>query len=511
MTELEGHLFIAHGKIESVIHDAALIPVGQEYRFSPLWTSLVGDNPPRPDRWAERGFGRIKPAPDRVWAVSVGGQVADDYAVILDRVVGALGRVDKFRDSHPLRRKDSLPLVAVNVIGIGRGGYAGDRGAVLRKLVARLAQAARDLRLDVVLTTPDPAVYAAAQYARRGITQKLPGRLEDMAVDLGRQAREGRLALLIGAGVSAAAGLPGWDQLIEELAKEFGVVEPSQLNQLTPTDRAELIERLSHGKFQAAIARQIKVAERPSLMHALLAGLDCREVVTTNYDLLYEGAVRATGREVTSVMPWQSAHGADRWILKLHGDVQNEKTIVLTRRHMVRYDAANRPSASVLQSLLLTRHLLAVGVSMTDDNVIRLAHEVQEYRTHHQKGDSGTFGTVIDSAGNDLRRQLWDGQLDWASYEAGGKHPHRRGAELLLDRIAMHAARDSSWLLDERFDGLLRDDHEREVARDVREMYRRIPKRAGNKWWPLIQSLERFGASSGDHPLAPREEEWRRD
>ena len=71
-------------------------------------------------------------------------------------------------------------------------------------------------------------------------------------------------------------------------------------------------------------------------------------------------------------MPWNSAHGADRWILKLHGDVDHVKQIVLTRRHMVRYDAANRPSAAVLQSLLLTKRLLAVGVSMTDDNVIRL-------------------------------------------------------------------------------------------------------------------------------------------
>lgn len=496
MTELEGHLFVAHGKIESVIHDAALIPVGQEYHFSPLWTTLVGENPPRPNRWDERGFGRIKPSPDRVWAVSVGGRVADDYDVILDRVVGALGRVDKFRDSYPLKRPDSLPLVAVNVIGIGRGGYAGDRGLVLRKLVTRLTQAARDLRLDVVLTTPDPAVYAAAQYARRAVAPRLPGRLEELAHDLGRQAREGRLALLIGAGVSAAAGLPGWNELIEKLAKQFGIAEPSQLDQLTPTDRAELIERLSDGGFQAAVAKHVGTAERPSLLHALLAGLDCREVVTTNYDLLYEEAVRASGREVTSVMPWQSAHGADRWILKLHGDVENEKTIVLTRRHMVRYDAANRPSAALLQSLLLTRHLLAVGVSMTDDNVIRLAHEVQEYRDHYQNGTSGSFGTVIDSAGNDLRRQLWEGQLDWASYDAGGKHPHRRGAELLLDRIAMHAARDSSWLLDERFEGLLSDD-EREVARDVRDMYRRIPKREGNKWWPLIQSLERFGAGSG--------------
>lgn len=509
MTEIEGHLFIVHGRIESVIHDAALVPVDQAYKFNSVWTPLVGTHPRVPLQWRERGYGRIKPAPDRVWAVST-GDGREQYEVVLDRVIGALRRVDLRRDAYPMKRgHGALPLVAVPVIGIGRGGYGSDRGSVLRMLVEGLTRAARELRLDVVLVTPDPAVFAAAQYARRRLTIKLQPRLEKLALELGTAARGGQLAVLLGAGVSAAAGLPSWHGLLEQLERDLDITYPDPGHVPNSIDRAELIEREDKKGFQQRVATTVNGVSHPSLLHALLASLDCHEVVTTNYDTLYEQAVRATDREIKAVMPWNSAHGADRWILKLHGDVDHVKQIVLTRRHMIRYDAANRPSAAVLQSLLLTKRLLAVGVSMTDDNVIRLAHEVQAYRDEHQKGRHGTFGTVLDTDGDDVRAKLWAGQLDWVKLEAESGVPGRRAQELFLDRVADHAARDSSWLLDQRFEGLLQRDEDRRLAQEVRELYRRIPQRAGDKWAPLLQRLEELGASSGERVRAPRREDQR--
>ncbi|WP_107771036.1 SIR2 family protein [Nocardioides sediminis] len=503
MTGIEGHLFVVHGRIESVIHDAALIPVDEAYRFNYVWTGLVGPNPPLPRDWRKRGFGEIEPAPDRVWAVSI-GDGTESYDVILERIEGALGRVDESRDLLPVKRgAGALPLVALPVIGIGLGGFSEDRGKVLRLLVERLTSAAKRLDLDLALVTPDAAVYAAAQYARRKVAPQLPGRLEETAADLAASARSGHLALLLGAGVSAAAGLPGWGSLIENLERHYDLDPPGEGLDITLTDRAELIEREDKDGFKWQVAQLIKPTARPSLPHVLLAGLDCHQVVTTNYDVLYEAAVSATGNDIKSVMPWASAHGADRWILKLHGDVDHPEQIVLTRRHMVRYDAANRPSAAVLQSLLLTKRLLAVGVSMTDDNVIRLAHEVDEYRVQHQKGGTATFGTVLDSKGDKLRGRLWDGQLDWINLPEEVGVPGFRALELVLDRIAFHAARTSSWLLDERFDGLLADREDAALAADVRALYERLSKREVSKWAPLVRRLEDLGVQgSGQRRLS---------
>ena len=137
--------------------------------------------------------------------------------------------------------------------------------------------------------------------------------------------------------------------------------------------------------------------------------------MTTNYDRFYERAVLASNRTMESVLPWASAVGSERWALKLHGDVEHPDSIVLTRRHMLTYDAQNRPSAALLQSVLLTKHLLVIGTSMTDDNVLRLAYEVQRVRVHHRPKSKETFGTQLDASaeGDRLRARLWQGQLDW--------------------------------------------------------------------------------------------------
>lgn len=492
-----GHLFVVHGKIESLVHDAAVVPVGSEFHFNRIWDPLVGRSPSRPSDWATRQWGRLADAPDRVWAVSVGAHVADEYERILDRVIAVISRVDERRDVRPpIRGEGTLPLVAVPVIGIGLGGFSRNRGDVLLALVERLGQAASEFNVDVALVTPDPSVYAAAQYARRHTRPQLPGRLEPTARALGRSALRGELALFMGAGVSMPSGLPSWHALIEILAEEYGVSDldiPKHLQ--SATDQAELIEKYADGRFQQRVAAIVKKAERASLLHALLAALDCREVITTNYDILYEQAVAATGRGITSVMPWASAHGARRWVLKLHGDVAHADKIVLTRRHMVRYDAANRPSAAVLQSLILTKRLLVVGASMTDDNVVRLVHEVEEYRQQHQAGGTGTFGTVLDATGDTLRSRLWEGQLDWIDLSSTGPWPGRRGAELFLDAVAFHAARDSSWLLDPRFEGLLDDEQDRELAEQVRRVYEMLPDRSGSKWSPLVERLRELGVT----------------
>src|SRR5699024_3388930 len=126
---------------------------------------------------------------------------------------------------------------------------------------------------------------------------------------------------------SIPAGLVSWPQLIRNLAKAVttedrsALVTEEAMSGLSATDQAELIERLDRAGFQERVREQASAAERPSLLHALSVGLDVKEVVTTNYDDLYEQAAEAVSRRVTAIMPWASASGAERWILKLHGDI----------------------------------------------------------------------------------------------------------------------------------------------------------------------------------------------
>ncbi len=487
-----GHLFVVHGRIEALTHDAALIPVDDSLDLAEYWEGLVGTGrPPAPLGW-ERGWGRHS---DNVWLLSIGGDTRCSQEEILQRVESSLIEIAAACTGRPALGRRRLPLVALPVIGIGRTGYGDQRGHVVRSLVDRLEDLAARIDIDLTLVTPEESVYAAAQYARR---QKLES-VDERAQRLGTLSRNGGLALFLGAGVSVPAGLKTWTELVRSLAETARLADVD-LQHLSATDQAELIEKRGRASdetsplFQQQVIDQVSGVHRPSLVHALLAGLDCREVVTTNYDVLYETAVAASGHEVQAVMPWTSGLDADRWVLKLHGDVNHRESIVLTRRHMVMYDSLNRPSGALLQALLLTRHLLIVGASMTDDNVIRLAHEVQAYRDEHQGSSGSPFGTVLDVQHDVLRAQLWEDQLDWVLLPGDDLSQAARSLELFLDELAIHASQDASWLLDERFSGLLESEEDQALARQARDLFAAAQAASPETWGPLVARLRELGA-----------------
>lgn len=497
--DTQGHLFVVHGRIHALVHDAAIIPTDSVGTLESHWQDMV-----------DAQLVRQTPL-HHGWAAVQGGVLwlmdaaADDYSDVLDALEGALQ--DVAGTVGAARFREGLPrLVAVPVLGIGAGGYHDDRGTVLKDLIIRLTEIARTLCLDIALVTPEVSVYSAAQYVRRRyLDTPLPEPLEERASDLGAKARAGELALFLGAGVSIPAGLISWTKLIEELAGEVKDVSVEDLEHLSPTDQAELIQKaqpLTESKtpqdFQQRVADRVRKAETPSLIHGLIAGLDVNQVVTTNYDDLFERAVAAADRDAGVVLPRDSAVGKQRWVLKLHGDAKDPATIVLTRRHMVLFDSANRPSGALLQSLFLTKHVLVLGASLTDDNVIRLAHEVDAYKSVHRKDlEFDAFGTVLDVSPHDntARGRLWDRQLEWVQLSTkDDRKSGPRHLELLLDRMGMYSTRDSSWLLDARFEGML-SESDRLLAQRARDLAKSLPpRRRDDTWGPLRERLQDLGA-----------------
>lgn len=485
-----GHLFVVHGRLECLVHDAAVIPVGEELDFAKHWRPVVGKHPPTPvDGWAERGWGATDdPA---VWVVNVGADWTVPVEQLAERVAGAVAEIAE-AGLEPGRGR-VRPLVALPFVGLEGGGHGEHRGDVIRAQIKNLRKVAEKSGIDVVIVTPEAPVYAAAQHLRRGLKHQGAKELDAAARRLAERARRGELALFLGAGVSVPAGLPSWGELLHDLRSRAALadMDPAQLDQLSPLDQAELLQAVDR-KFQKRIAKTARKHRTPSLGHALLAGLGCAEVVTTNYDRLYEEAVAASGSAVATVLPWQSAVGAEPWVLKLHGDAAKPESIVLTRGDFVRYDAFSRPSGALLQALLLTRHLLFVGASLKDDNVIRLAREVEEFRREHGL-DHGPFGTVLDVDDDVVRARLWEGQLDWIHLPGDSVPERARQLEILLDRVALHASDNATWLLDERFGGLL-SVKDRDLAREARALYEWVAEEGGPGWEGLLTALRRLGA-----------------
>jgi hypothetical protein len=187
------------------------------------------------------------------------------------------------------------------------------------------------------------------------------------------------------------------------------------------------------------------------------------------------------------------------WLLKLHGDIEDPESIVLDRRSFVRYDASRRPLGGVLQTTLLTRHLLVVGASMTDDNVIRLIHEVAELA--EKRNRIPVLGTVLSLRGESLRADLWRPEFEFLDLSHGSADlaTAAHQLEIFLDRVALLAAPRSAHLLDSRYAELLKTDEEKELAVHVSEMAARISRfssSAGSDggWRGIAEALTAWGA-----------------
>ena len=68
-------------------------------------------------------------------------------------------------------------------------------------------------------------------------------------------------------------------------------------------------------------------------------------------------------------------------MLKLHGTVSRPREIVLTKRDYIRYNDRFAALAGIVQSTLLTRHLLSIGFSLADDNFHKIFDSVRKAKS----------------------------------------------------------------------------------------------------------------------------------
>lgn len=490
-----GHVFVTRGMLENFVSDAVLLTTDSDFWvmqwFFPALKvdSLASARELRPDNWPDPGSGRAADG-RAVWFLDVGGrsvgEICSALATALADVVGA--------DLSPGNGR-TRPLVVMPMPGIGYGGSK--PGQVIQAVLQTVEEAVMAAGApDVAIVIPGRETYAAVQTVRRSRGRwPLSTEQVKVAVGIGVRARQGELALFAGAGVSVPAGLPSWDNLIELAMSRLGDRAPAVPSKMNPLDRAEMIRRIDDTILPEVVSEACK-APQHALGHALLNALGCRQNVTTNFDGCFELAAKTFDDLV--VLPEERPSGNQRWLLKMHGSYDDPDSIVLTRSDFVRYDMRYRPAASVVQSLVLTRHVLFVGVSLQDDNVLRLVYEVSLMR---ERGElQQHWGTVLHLGAAPEKQALYGHELDWVIAEGDDA---AREIEIILDVAAAHASEDVPWLMHPDYREMLDADEQQavtdleHVARKADELATREPAR----WGPVVAALRASGWRAG-HPPA---------
>ncbi|OWK34433.1 SIR2 family protein [Fimbriiglobus ruber] len=424
---MPGHVFIVRGDLRKLACDAWLIPTSRRGRPGSEWFLPGYDGPRQGEPFADDGpraqplhaaHGRPQP-----WLGLIGswGQpvswYADGAAEFLNTAAAALATAGK----PPLFGRERS-LLALPVVGTGRGGAAARAGEVVQELLPRLqAFAGRSFagrrEFDVALVCFDAATHAAAQAERARRADwptDLTGPLKAEADRLAGHALRGELALFLGAGVSMAAGLPSWSGLLDELAIRAGMSndERTALGELrNALDQATVLERrLSHRgeTLGRAVTGVLGPRRHYALVHALLAALPVREAITTNYDRLFEDVWSLSDPDGLSVLPGAMKADARRWLLKMHGCLSDPDKVVLTRSSYTRYDERLPALGGMVQAFLVTRHVLFAGFSLTDDNFHRIVDAVRRLRSDGCTGHTGHFGTTLSLGAGGLGETLWD-------------------------------------------------------------------------------------------------------
>jgi hypothetical protein len=182
------------------------------------------------------------------------------------------------------------------------------------------------------------------------------------------------------------------------------------------------------------------------------------------------------------------------------GDFLLATDIVLTRHQYLTYNDRRSALAGVVSTILLTKHLLFVGFSLSDENfhlinsVVRKLSPAAEAKT----------STAFLLASNPLQSELYDNIQLVSMTEPGSNPPGAlmgeaaRLLEILLDYLNCWTITPTNHLLDPAFECLLSAD-EKALRLSLLELYCGLPDavRTTAHGQKLSQFFQDFGAQTG--------------
>lgn len=237
-----------------------------------------------------------------------------------------------------------------------------------------------------------------------------------MPQDLVDSLREGRVSLFVGSGASCAAGLIGWDTLIEEMKtiirSENTTFSPIDLDTfLRDADHLDVADvfrtTVQDHRYFSFLRAQYRKSVRLSRLHRTLTKLPVKTIFTTNYDKLLESSFRDANSRDSAVIIFPQQLGiigeGEPRVIKLHGDIDHPSTIVLTRTDYANYSVRHKEFEFELHRSINDRSILFVGFGLRDSNFRRI---YQDARSLYDSGRRLAYAIMTGT--NSVERRLWE-------------------------------------------------------------------------------------------------------
>lgn len=193
--------------------------------------------------------------------------------------------------------------------------------------------------------------------------------------------------LFLGAGVSmnssgiGGARPPSWKAFLESCLPELAATSSAQIKKLIKNEdyltACELIKsKLAKGKLDNIVKEAFLTPQySKAKIHEFLFKLDCRIVVTPNFDKIYETFVSSETEGTVSVKNYydsdivSAVKDKGRVILKIHGTIDNTSKLIFSRSEYASARSGYRDFYEILNALSLTHTFLFVGCGANDPDI----------------------------------------------------------------------------------------------------------------------------------------------
>ena len=261
-------------------------------------------------------------------------------------------------------------------------------------------------------------VWSPAQRELRREILDFPGnadRYHDLREAVGRE----QVTPFVGSGMSVPSGLPTWAHFLLQIA-EFTMGETSKVKELIEVSNFEgaadlLYSNVNWRLFAERVEHDLRITNSNAIDGpvCLLPGLFPNLVITTNLDNVLETLYglcslsfgrTLNGRDIANYRRIKDPK--ERFLLKLHGDHENQQNRVLLSSE---YNAAYAPNSSPRRELTFIygqSNLLFLGCSLGTDRTVKLPRQVanddENIPKHYAFIEKPSSGEVRRGKENDL-------------------------------------------------------------------------------------------------------------
>lgn len=239
--------------------------------------------------------------------------------------------------------------------------------------------------------------------------------------------------LFTGAGVSARAGLPTWEDLIKKMADAMQAFDPLTTQMIK---QALLDKELTNAVEYFNLSKKMLEGDKRALLKGLLSNYDATKIesigklpfsgcLTTNFDKsILDVIAKSKGRSASDYKYGDASFKQAQWdtnlfVARIHGAVENPSSIVLTE-HQFDELLKDETYLQLLQNCFAHRNVLFLGFSFYDPAIKHVFHELD--RLHGPATPGRHMAVVPSDIDSDFLRKAHRLNIEVVRYDSSDHH-----------------------------------------------------------------------------------------